>query len=80
MTADRRLAAIRDKVAGRRPPVASTTACTSNEHADLFTLGELANLVRERKNGNVTYYNVNSTSTRPTSASTAARSAPSGPT
>src|SRR5207248_2369691 len=28
-------------------------------HADLFTLGELANLVRERKNGNVTYYNVN---------------------
>jgi aminodeoxyfutalosine synthase len=30
-----------------------------DEHADLFTLGELANLVRERKNGNVTYYNVN---------------------
>ena len=29
------------------------------EHADLFTLGELANLVRERKNGNVAYYNVN---------------------
>src|SRR5438874_4982583 len=29
------------------------------EHADLFTLGELANLVRERKNGNRTYYNVN---------------------
>jgi aminodeoxyfutalosine synthase len=26
---------------------------------DLFTLGELANLVRERKNGNVAYYNVN---------------------
>jgi aminodeoxyfutalosine synthase len=29
------------------------------EEADLFTLGELANLVRERKNGNHTYYNVN---------------------
>ncbi|MGL4423672.1 MAG: CofH family radical SAM protein, partial [Gemmataceae bacterium] len=30
-----------------------------DQHADLFYLGELANLVRERKNGNVTYYNVN---------------------
>src|SRR5262249_26342946 len=29
------------------------------DHADLFTLGELANLVRERKNGNFAYYNVN---------------------
>src|SRR5438105_7326256 len=29
------------------------------EHADLFTLGELANLVRERKSGNSAYYNVN---------------------
>jgi len=29
------------------------------EHADFFTLGELANFVRERKNGNRTYYNVN---------------------
>src|SRR5436190_13570744 len=29
------------------------------EQDDLFTLGELANLVRERKNGNRTYYNVN---------------------
>jgi aminodeoxyfutalosine synthase len=29
------------------------------ERADLFTLGELANFVRERKNGNRTYYNVN---------------------
>lgn len=27
--------------------------------ADLFTLGELANLVRERKNGNFAYFNVN---------------------
>src|SRR5262245_58245441 len=30
-----------------------------DQEADLFTLGELANLVRERKNGNVAYYNVN---------------------
>src|SRR5438128_2791924 len=29
------------------------------DHADLFSLGELANLVRERKHGNFTYYNVN---------------------
>lgn len=32
---------------------------TLETQADLFTLGELANLVRERKNGNRTYYNVN---------------------
>src|SRR4051794_8897275 len=30
-----------------------------DQHADLHTLGELANIVRERKNGNNTYYNVN---------------------
>src|SRR5438445_7960758 len=30
-----------------------------DENVDLFTLGELANLVRERKNGNFAYYNVN---------------------
>jgi aminodeoxyfutalosine synthase len=29
------------------------------DQANLFTLGELANLVRERKNGNHAYYNVN---------------------
>jgi aminodeoxyfutalosine synthase len=29
------------------------------QHADLFTLAELANIIRERKNGNFTYYNVN---------------------
>src|SRR5437879_1342593 len=29
------------------------------EEADLFTLGQLANVVRERKNGNFAYYNVN---------------------
>ena len=30
-----------------------------DEQADLLALGELANLVRERKNGNVAYYNTN---------------------
>jgi aminodeoxyfutalosine synthase len=30
-----------------------------DRHADLHTLGELANIVRERKNGNVTYFTVN---------------------
>jgi len=30
-----------------------------SEEADIFTLGELANIVRERKNGDFTYYNVN---------------------
>jgi aminodeoxyfutalosine synthase len=30
-----------------------------DQHADLFTLGRLANLVRERKNGNAAYYNTN---------------------
>jgi len=30
------------------------------EEADLFSLGELANIVRERKNGNLAFYNVNS--------------------
>ncbi len=32
---------------------------TLEQHADLHFLGEHANLVRERKNGNVAYYNVN---------------------
>jgi aminodeoxyfutalosine synthase len=30
-----------------------------DEHADLLTLGRLANVVRERKHGNVAYYNTN---------------------
>jgi len=29
------------------------------EQVDLFTLGDLANMIRERKNGNAAYYNVN---------------------
>jgi aminodeoxyfutalosine synthase len=49
---------IRDKVeAGQR--LAFEEGVFLYECADLFTLGELANLVRERKNGNFAYYNVN---------------------
>src|SRR6201990_951084 len=56
--ADARLAAVRDKVqAGER--LSFDDGLFLSEQADLFTLGELANLVRERKNGNFTYYNVN---------------------
>jgi aminodeoxyfutalosine synthase len=56
--ADRRLAVIRDKVeAGER--LSFDDGVFLSEQADLFTLGELANLVRERKNGNRAYYNVN---------------------
>ncbi|MGL6096635.1 MAG: radical SAM protein, partial [Fimbriiglobus sp.] len=58
MTTDRTLAAIRDKVeAGTR--LTFDDGVHLDRHADLFTLGELANRVRERKNGSVTYYNVN---------------------
>jgi len=53
-----RLPAIRDKVeAGQR--LAFDDGVFLYEEADLFTLGELANIVRERKNGNFAYYNVN---------------------
>jgi aminodeoxyfutalosine synthase len=53
-----RFAAIRDKVeAGER--LSFEDGVFLYECADLFTLGELANLVRERKNGNFAYYNVN---------------------
>jgi aminodeoxyfutalosine synthase len=53
-----RLGAIREKVeAGER--LTFDDGLFLDQHADLFTLGGLANLVRERKNGNVTYYNVN---------------------
>src|SRR4051812_26485634 len=55
---DTRLAAIREKVeAGER--LSFDDGVYLYEQADLFTLGELANLVRERKNGNRAYYNVN---------------------
>src|SRR4051812_17977892 len=55
---DTRLAAIREKVeAGGR--LSFDDGLYLEEHADLFTLGELANRVRERKNGRFAYYNVN---------------------
>jgi aminodeoxyfutalosine synthase len=55
---DARLAVIREKVeAGVR--LSFDDGMALEEHAELFTLGELANQVRERKNGNFTYYNVN---------------------
>jgi aminodeoxyfutalosine synthase len=53
-----RLADIRDKVfAGTR--LTFDDGVFLDRHADPFTLGELANFVREKKNGNITYYNVN---------------------
>jgi aminodeoxyfutalosine synthase len=58
LNSEARLAAIREKVeAGER--LSFDDGLFLSETADLFTLGELANLVRERKNGNLTYYNVN---------------------
>jgi aminodeoxyfutalosine synthase len=52
------LNAIRAKVeAGQR--LSFEDGIYLSDHADLFTVGELANIVRERKNGNFTYYNVN---------------------
>ncbi len=53
-----RSAAIREKVeAGQR--LSFDDGLFLYDSADLFTLGELANVVRERKNGNFAYYNVN---------------------
>ncbi len=58
LNADARLSVIREKVeAGRR--LSFDDGVFLYEGADLFTLGELANVVRERKNGNFAYYNVN---------------------
>jgi aminodeoxyfutalosine synthase len=55
---DARTAAIREKVHdGHR--LSFDDGLHLYEHVDLCTLGELANLVRERKNGNFAYYNVN---------------------
>ncbi|WP_165221036.1 aminofutalosine synthase MqnE [Aquisphaera insulae] len=53
-----RLGAIREKVeAGQRLSPEDGLALEASN--DLFELGELANLVRERKNGNLAFYNVN---------------------
>jgi len=55
---DRRLSEIRAKVEAARR-LSFDDGLFLYEGADLFTLAELANLVRERKNGNSAYYNVN---------------------
>jgi aminodeoxyfutalosine synthase len=58
MTVNLQLAAIRKKVrAGER--LSFDDGVFLYECDDLFILAELANLVRERKNGNFAYYNVN---------------------
>src|SRR5215475_10101733 len=58
MTAQNCITAIREKVeAGQR--LSFDDGVFLYDQADLFTLGELANQVRERKNGKNTYYNVN---------------------
>jgi len=44
-------------VAGER--ITAEEGLFLDEKADLFTLGRMANVIRERKNGNWTYYNTN---------------------
>jgi aminodeoxyfutalosine synthase len=58
LNVDARLAEIREKVEASQR-LSFEDGMVLEEHADLFTLGELANTVRERKNGNFTWYNVN---------------------
>ena len=58
MTDATRTLTLRDKVlSGKR--LSFDEGVHLDRHADLATLGEMANFVREAKNGNVTYYNVN---------------------
>src|SRR5262245_57290705 len=58
LNANARIAAIREKVeAGQR--LALDDGVYLYDEVDLFTLGELANIGREGKNGNFAYYNVN---------------------
>ncbi len=55
---NKQLTVIREKVeAGER--LSFDDGVFLYDRADLFSLGELANVVRERKNGNFTYFNVN---------------------
>jgi aminodeoxyfutalosine synthase len=58
MNTDPRLHEIRDKVESAQR-LTFDDGLYLDKHADLHTLGELSNIVRERKNGNVVYYNVN---------------------
>ena len=58
LPADARLSVIREKVeAGQR--LSFDDGVFLYDSADLFALGELANIVRERKNGDFAYFNVN---------------------
>ena len=58
MVSDSRLAVIRTKVeAGER--LSFDDGLTLEASSDLFAIGQMANLVRERYNGNFGYYNVN---------------------
>jgi len=50
---------IRDKVVGGERLDATESELLWDERIDLHRLGELANLVRERKNGNRAFYNIN---------------------
>ena len=55
---DRQLQTITEKVdAGER--VSFDECVFLDENIDVLTLGRLANVVRERKNGNFAYYNTN---------------------
>lgn len=57
-TTDQHLQAIAARViAGER--LSFDEGLYLDEHADLHSLGVLANLVRERRNGNIAYYNTN---------------------
>ncbi len=58
MTADSRIQEIVDKVE-RSDRLSFEEGVFLDERADLLTLGGLANIVRERKNGNVAFYNTN---------------------
>src|SRR5688572_15824362 len=53
-----RVDAIRDKVQNSQL-LSFEEGMYLSEEADLFTVGELADVVRERKNGNFAYYNIN---------------------
>jgi aminodeoxyfutalosine synthase len=58
LKADARFSVIREKVeAGQR--LSFDDGVFLYESADLFAVGELANIVRERKNGQFAYFNVN---------------------
>src|ERR1700692_3454322 len=58
LNVDARLSVLREKVEAEQR-LSFDDGVFLYESADLFTLGELANIVRERKNGNFAYYNIN---------------------